>query len=188
MTWPIDRISPSTKSKIAKQLHRNSASSFGDTDKPTLESKVTYWSFCKSWSWTVSFFSQSLLLDSLSSFLAMYPDIVVATSELPPSKTFSKISSIDPIAFHQSFHNFHPRYPHVVDLHSKSLYPSLLVSDMIKCALSTSLKLTKNIPPLFWRYYEEWRSIGSFWSRTVSTKSCPSFSNSSIWIACDRKI
>ena len=73
----------------------------------------------------------------------MYPDIVVATSELPPSKTLPKISSIDPIAFHQSFHNFHPRYSQVVDLPSKSLYPSLLVSDMIKSALSTSLKLTK---------------------------------------------
>ena len=41
VTWPIDR-SPSTKSKIAKELHKNFSSSFGGTDKPPLESKVKY--------------------------------------------------------------------------------------------------------------------------------------------------
>ena len=109
VTWPIDRISPSTKSKIAKQLHKNSASSFGGTNKPPLESKVKYWSFCISWSWTVCFFSQSLHLDRFSNFLAMYPDIVVATSELSSSKTLSEISSIRSCCISQSFHNFHPR-------------------------------------------------------------------------------
>ena len=52
---PIDR-SPSTKSKMAKELHTNSASSFDGTDKLPLEIKVNYWSFCKSCSWTMSFF------------------------------------------------------------------------------------------------------------------------------------
>ena len=46
VTWAIDSISPSTKCKIAKQLHTNSASSFGGTNKPPLESKVKYCSFC----------------------------------------------------------------------------------------------------------------------------------------------
>ena len=75
----------------------------------SLESKVKYWSFCKPWSWTVSFFSQSLHLDRFSNFLAMYPDIVVATSELSSSKTLSEISSIRSCCISQSFHNFHPR-------------------------------------------------------------------------------
>ena len=82
MTSPIDRISPSTKIKITNQPHTNYGSLFGSTDKPPLESKVKYWSFCKSWSWKVSFLSQSLHLYLLSSFLAINPDIVVVNSEL----------------------------------------------------------------------------------------------------------
>ena len=122
VTWPLDRISPSTKPKIAKQLHKNSASSFGGTNKPSLESKATYWSFCKSWSWMVSFFSQSLYLDHFSNFLATYPDIFVATSGLS--------------SFHQSFQNFHPRYSQVVvGPSSKSLHRYLLESGKIKSAL-----------------------------------------------------
>ena len=40
VTRSIDRISPLTKSKSAKQLHTNSASSFGSTNKPPFESKA----------------------------------------------------------------------------------------------------------------------------------------------------
>ena len=150
MTWPIDRISPSTKSKITKAAAQNSASSFGGTNKLPPESKVKYWSFCKSWLWTVSFFSRSLHLDRFSNFLAMYPDIVVATSELSSSKTLSEISSIDHIAFHQSFHNFHPCYSQVVvGPSSKSLHSFISERhDKIRSVFCTSLKLTKNLPPL----------------------------------------
>ena len=136
MTWPIDRISFSTKSKIAKQLHTNSASSFGGTNKPPLESKIKYCSFYKSWSRTVSCFSQSLHLDRFSNFLVMYPDIAVALLSCHHPKHSLKSPLVDHLAFHQSFHNFHPRYSQVFEgPPSKSLHRSLLVSGKIKSAL-----------------------------------------------------
>ena len=47
-----------------------------------------------------------------------------------------------PVAFYQSFHNFYPRCSQVVGPPSKSLYPTLLVSDKIRSMFSTSVKLT----------------------------------------------
>ena len=121
-------------------------------------------------------------------FLAIYPDIVVATSALWISRTLSVISWF-------RLSNYSSRT--IVDWTlsgSRSSSQKLIFSlisdrqDQILSEFKTSLKLTRNLPPLLCLYWGIPLSIGSLCRRAVITYIYPSLKSSSINIAWERSV